>query len=98
MIDQDYDSLKHSSSFDAMKPSLREHIKRQAQRYKQNPEDSQTVAYELAGLLSLPQLAGAPDDDPYIEILLLAGQLELPRRRQEANASWRRLVDLADAL
>lgn len=73
MGDHEYESLKQCPSFDAMKPSLREYIRQQIKRYKDNPDNAQAIAYELAGLLSLPQLADIPEGNPYVEVLFTRG-------------------------
>lgn len=57
-------------------------------------EAASRTAYELAGLLALDLVRQFDDADPYIQVLELAAQLELPERHQKAEASWWRLAQL----
>jgi hypothetical protein len=59
-----------------------------------NPDVANQTAYELAGLLALDAVRQMRDNDPYLRVLELAAQLELPKRHQEAGASWWRLEQL----
>ena len=93
-----YDTLNESDDFSGHERLLREHLISQVKRYDEGQDDPQDIAYELAGLMSARSMYRLPQDNPYMEILGLAGELELPQFHRSATASWEELKRLVAAL
>jgi len=93
-----YDRLSGYRSAVEARPELNRYLAAVVRRQAAHPERSESIAYDLAGLLSLPILVGLPDDHPYVEILTMAGQLELPPAHRDPDASWDRLAALVAKL
>ena len=73
--------LQALGDLENQKPMLREYFRTQLSRYGKGHSMSEEVAYEIAGLLSLESVRSAADKDPYVAILLMAAELELPARQ-----------------
>jgi hypothetical protein len=93
-----YDRVASCNDFASAKLLLKPYFRDLARQYQAAPEEGSQLAYEASGLLSLNVLRFAPDDDPYLRVLLLAMQLEIPNSPQEVDASWGHLVKLIDKL
>jgi hypothetical protein len=65
---------------------------------ERHPEQGEQVAYEIAGLLATDLAISLADEDPYREILDMAGQLELPEQHRDSGASWEELRKLVQNL
>jgi len=52
----------------------------------------------LAGLLSHEAVRRLPDDNPFIAVLEMAGQLELPHAHRDQTASWEEFDQLINDL
>jgi hypothetical protein len=68
------------------------------QRHTSESDGSSSTAYDLAGLMALDLVRAMAADDPYRILLELAGNLELPKRHQEAEASWWSFEELVKQL
>jgi hypothetical protein len=84
--------------FDAIKADLRTFLQDQVGAYREHPDQSSGIAYRIAGQMSDEALRNLPPDDPYMQILALAGQLELPEAHQAEGSSWDTLIAMVDAL
>lgn len=71
---------------------LLKHLQEQLNYRQQHPDESEQVAYDIAGLLSTDFAQSLPEGDPYLEILTLAGELELPEQHR-SSASWEYLSE-----
>ncbi|MEV5413518.1 hypothetical protein AB0K60_32385 [Thermopolyspora sp. NPDC052614] len=76
------------------KQLLHEYLMEQLKAQEQHPEQGEQIAYEIAGLLATNLAATLADDDPYMEVLYLAGELELPEQHRDSSASWEALREL----
>jgi hypothetical protein len=85
-------------SLKSRKQLLLEHLQSQLKRQKSHPEQSQDIAYGIAGLMATHTAQLLDEDDPYMEALLMAGQLELPEEHQDQGASWKELHGLVQKL
>ena len=85
-------------SFETIKPALREYLNDQVLAYRDHPEQGPEIAYRIAGLMANDALRDTPPDDPYVQILELAGQLGLPIAHQTEGSSWDALIAMVDAL
>jgi hypothetical protein len=79
------------------KPVLAVYLREQLIRRRSSPEESQEIAYEIAGLLSTELASSLDENDPYLEILLMAGQLELPVSQHD-GVNWKQLTERIQAL
>ena len=89
-----YGELETIGDIEPLKMRLKLSLQRAVERVNAKPEVADQIAYELAGFLALDLVRQMSVDDPYRLVLELAGQLELPKRHQEAEASWWRLEQL----
>lgn len=71
---------------------LVEHIQKQLERQRLNPEDSQDIAYEIAGFTATHTAQSLDENDPCSQALDQAVQLELPEAHRSADASWEALA------
>lgn len=69
----------------------------QLARWEADPAREREIAYDIAGMLSTWFAASLPDDDPYLEVLAMAGELELPPEHRSA-ATWSELTTRIQAL
>jgi hypothetical protein len=76
---------------------LVDHLLKEVERQKRNPEDSQQIAYGLAGLLGTKLAIERPNDDRYLEPLFIANQLELPLQHH-GEATWDALENVVRSL
>ena len=69
-------------------------------RYDRNEEVPSAIAYDIAGLMSVRVIfeAKLPDNDPFDQVLTLAGVLELPDGHHAPGETWSRLKDLVSRL
>lgn len=81
-----------------LKESLKVLILQAVRTHGLDAKGASRAAYELAGLLALDLVRQMDHDDPYLRLLEMAGQLEMPKRHQEAGASWRRFEELVKEL
>ncbi len=92
-----YDALFASQSLEGHEAHLRGYLIEQLARYEREPDRGDEIAYTIAGLMSTPAVMNLHKDDPYLEILQLAGELELPPG-QRAGATWEEFASLVHAL
>lgn len=92
-----FDKLGSEISLEAGRSLLRDHLIKQVERQNQHPEESEALAYELAGLLSTDFARSLSDDDPLKKVLDLAGNLELPEKHR-GGATWEELASLVEQL
>lgn len=90
--------LDSSASFDGNRGFLRSYLLEQLERYKQQPGKGEEIAYQIAGLLGAQSVMHLPDSDPYLEIIHLAGDLELPSVHRESDSTWEKFAALVGAL
>lgn len=56
--------------------------------------DERAIAYGIAGLMATKFASELSDDDPYAEVLGIAGQLELPDYvRDTETETWNQFID-----
>jgi hypothetical protein len=96
--DELYEALNRSKTFAGNEQLLKEHLISQLERYDRADEDPKNIAYELAGLMSAESVFRLPSDSPFMKILEMAGELELPYPHRSANASWETLRTLVRQL
>jgi hypothetical protein len=92
-----YDALFASQSLEGHEAHLGRFLIEQLARYEREPERGEEIAYYMAGLMSTPAVMNLHRDDPYLEVLQLAGELELPPG-QRAGATWEEFASLVNAL
>lgn len=80
------------------KQLLLEHVRQQLKECDEQPKLRRDAAYKIAGLMATATAQSLDDDDPYMQILLMAGQLELPKEQRSDNASWEELEQQVDSL
>lgn len=93
-----YDQLNSDEPLSEWLGVLCQFLSEQVVRGSAAPDDQRELAYEMAGLLSARQILALPDDDPIKQILLLAGQLELPLEHRSVGATWDRLGQMVTQL
>jgi len=86
------------ASLDGNRGFLRLFFLEQLERYKQQPAKGEDVAYGIAGLLGAQSVIHLPECDPYLEIIHLAGDLELPSAHRESDSTWEKFAVLVGAL
>lgn len=95
--DQLHKTLNESPSLSGYEAVLKRYLIDQVARYDGGQDMPQDIAYEMAGLMSAEALFRTPNDNPYKEILSLAGELELPDAHH-GGASWSQLKSLVRKL
>jgi len=98
-IDASYfNELEAIDDLDTLKRQLKSLFMQVVQTHDLDAEGASRSAYELAGLLALGLVRRMDQDDPYRRLLEMAGQLEMPKRHQEADVSWWRFEEIARSL
>lgn len=92
-----FDKLDSDAPESERRRLLYDYLINQLSRQKEKPEDSEVIAYEIAGLLSTTLATAMDEDDPLLQVLYMAGQLELPEH-QRGNANWEMLERLIEQL
>lgn len=92
-----YDQLERSETLAGHEGPLHNYLVAQIAKYDEG-EDPEELAYEIAGLMSAKVVVGLPGDSPYMKVLSLAGDLELPVQQRSASANWEELKRLILAL
>jgi len=92
-----YDQLDQPKPENQQRQMLAAYLREQLARRNEYPDQSREIAYHIAGLLSTMFAQSLDEDDPYLETLLLAGELELPDRHH-GTATWTQLEELISAL
>ena len=90
--------LDSSSSLDGNRGLLRLYFLEQLEAHKQHPAKGEEIAYGIAGLLGAQSVVHLPESDPYLEIIHLAGDLELPAVHRESDSTWEKFAVLVSAL
>lgn len=99
MISNDlFQLLDSSSSLDGNRGFLRLYFLEQLERYRQQSAKGEEIAYGIAGLLGSRSIMDLPESDPYLEIIRLAGDLELPAAHRESDSTWEKFAVLVGAL
>jgi len=73
-------------------------LKSQVQAYKDNPEMGEQIAYSIVGMMSDDFVRSLPDDDPCMQIMEMAGELELPAEHRSDSANWDNLIQKIEDL
>lgn len=73
-------------------------LKSQAIQYNENPQDGESIAYNIAGLLGAKSTLALPDDDILVRILIYAAELELPLSVRNNIITWQKLSDMINQL
>jgi hypothetical protein len=92
-----YDKLDQFKPEAQQRQVLAAYLREQLDLRNEHHDQSHEIAYHIAGLLSTTFAQSLHDDDPYLAILLIAGQLELPDRHH-GTATWAQLEELIKAL
>lgn len=87
-----YHILNTSQDGAQQRHELSHFLREQLAQRVADPNREREVAYDMAGLLSTQFAAALPDDDPYKEIMLIAGELELPPEHR-GDATWEQLAE-----
>jgi len=93
-IEDVYNTLDENKNAET---ELRRYLFWAAEQQKTHQDQSSQLAYDIVGLLSTKYAQTLPDDNTYIKILTLAGELELPEKLHSA-ATWDVLQDKIAAL
>jgi hypothetical protein len=96
--DQLFEQLNSSKSFDINRPYLRVFLLEQLAEHEREPARGEEIAYGIAGLLGAQAIMRLPESDPYLKILYLAGDLELPPHQRDTDSTWDRYRRLVRAL
>ncbi|MEU6351054.1 hypothetical protein ABZ896_17225 [Streptomyces sp. NPDC047072] len=97
-LDRLYAELRTLRTLERQKPFLKRFFVRQVERRAARAESETRLAFEIAGLASLSTLQTAVDADPYLRIVELAGQVDLPPAYRTPEANWDELTSLIRAL
>lgn len=89
-IDTLYNLLDSDSAVSDKERHLRTYFLGAIEEQQNKPEESQKIAYDIAGLLSTRYARELSDDHKYAQIMLLAGELELPQKLH-SSATWEEL-------
>lgn len=73
------------------------YVKAESLKQRSHPEMSEQIAYNIAGLMSTAYAQRLPEDHPHMQILFLAGTLELPAAHR-GGADWRDLQKLIEKM
>lgn len=93
-----FEQLADGSPVDERKLLLRDYLRKQLEWQEQHADQSEMIAYKIAGLLSTDLLMQLDGADPYVQALGLAGELELPERQRSSTATWKKLAELVRRL
>jgi hypothetical protein len=93
-----FETLNSGENPDEARQALRDYLNNQIKEYLERPEDSERIAYEIAGLLATKTVSTLPKDDPYLQILELAGELELPEDHRQPDSTWPALIEKIERL
>ena len=96
--DEIYEVLNGVSNISGHEAELKLYLRSQLKRYDDCEVDPQYIAYEIAGLMSARAFVGVASDNPYMKVLEIAGQLELPEPHQSPQAGWDNLRQLIETL
>ena len=77
--------------------TLKTYLQEAVAYQQQHPDEAHETAYRLAGLMATDFVTKLSEDDPYVEILALAGEFELPERHH-SGAGWEKLRKRVNAL
>lgn len=89
----------NDNSYLMTRDEIRDSLKSQINKLKDNTQDKKEVAYQIAGLLDTDFARSLPDDDMYLKIMLMAGELELPNGLiDKENSNWEKLVNMVDSI
>ena len=72
-----YEKLYNISDIAKARKSIIEYIKDQKHYFESLTKETYVAAYQLAGLMATDYAASLSDTDPVIDILSLAGELEI---------------------
>ena len=92
-----YKTLDSDISIEQAKVLLKRYMLDQVREYGRHPEQRRNIAYGMAGMLAIDKIRHLPNDDPYVEVLDMAGRLELPERHH-GYATWEELIERIKAL
>jgi hypothetical protein len=81
-----------------LRATLRKYLLEQLVECEREPSKGEEIAYGITGLLGAKSVMRLAEDDPYREILQLAGDLELPPSHRDSNSTWERFAALVRAL
>ncbi len=96
--DRIYDILNQSTDFKGRESLLKEYLVSQVERYDRADEDPKEIAYEITGLMGTRALIGLPRENPFMEVLEMAGQLELPYPHRSPEDNWEAFKALVSQL
>ena len=89
-----FESLNEDTNFNANRLALRAFLDQQLHAYLQDPKKGETLAYDIAGLMSARAIKNLPETNPYVEIIMLAGELELPPAQRDTSSTWEKFETL----
>lgn len=72
-----FESLREVRDREKARVDLASHIESQLSRFQSVSDDTFDAAYNLAGLMATDYVRSLPDDDPLLDILVIAGELEI---------------------
>ena len=92
------EQLNGADSLKGLEDLLNRYLLQMMDEAEQRPERRQQIAYEIAGLMGTRAVVATHEPNPYLSIMLLAGQLELPAHHRSPTASWKGLAALVRSL
>ena len=93
-----FENLKKNGDVEMNRQEIIDFLKLQIENNKKNPENSEEIAYNIAGLLSLESVHSLDENDPIIDALTMAGELELPSEHRSDNTTWENFIQLVEKL
>ena len=93
-----YQMLDDDGSLDRSRRALRAFLLEQLAEYEREPTNGPEIAYSIAGLLGARSIMRLSEDNPYREVLQLAGDLELPPAHRDRQSTWERFAGLVRRL
>lgn len=68
------------------------YLKSKARNFGSDEERNREIAYEIAGMMSIESVRKLDARDPIVEVMSLAGELELPKELATSkDATWENL-------
>jgi hypothetical protein len=92
-----HELLDRDAPMELQKRWFRHEVRKSLSAVSAHPDADQDIAYLLAGLLSTKFARTLSDDDPHMQIMCLAGILELPEKHR-GNTTWEEVFELAETL
>lgn len=83
-----HNAMFDEPDFESHKVAVRKYLEEQLELVESNKRNPQEAAYEIAGLMSTNAVASLADENPYLKVMLMAGDLELPSVHRSDDSTW----------